>query len=118
MEKGQQTGHSQTAGAKLQNERARVRSPQAGRQKVYDTARLAGLRVGQGLTEKVKKPHTPVAGRRAGNARNQKPEGHRAGGCSGSERSAENGQVSELQMQPVGGNPEKVPSSEGGPDGN
>ena len=68
--------------------------------------------------EKIMKPHAPVAGRRAGNARNQKPKGHRADGCFGAERGTENGQMSELQMQPVGGNPEKVPPSKGSPDGN
>ena len=43
---------------------------------------------------------------------------HRADGSFGAERGTEDGQVSELQMQPVGGNPEKVPPSKGGPDGN
>ena len=39
VQQGQQTGHSQAAGTRLQNKRARVRAPQAGRQKVNDTAR-------------------------------------------------------------------------------
>ena len=64
------------------------------------------------------KPHAPVAGGGAGHTRNQKFKGHRADGRFGAERGAEDGQMRELQTQTVRGNPEKVPPSKGGPDGN
>ena len=73
---------------------------QAGR-KVYDTTWLPRMSVGQGLTEEVMKPHTPVGRRGSGNASNQKSEGHGADSRLG----PEHGEVCKLQAQTVGRSP-------------